>query len=33
MLDELRRNAKRLGKPNACQDIYQEILKTLERIE
>ncbi|MCD7893217.1 MAG: undecaprenyldiphospho-muramoylpentapeptide beta-N-acetylglucosaminyltransferase [Erysipelotrichaceae bacterium] len=30
-LKTLKDNAKKLGKPNACQDIYQEILKTLER--
>ncbi len=31
MLKTLKANAQKLGKPNACQDIYQEILKTLER--
>lgn len=30
-LNELRKNARSLGKPNACADIYQEMLKTLER--
>ncbi|MCD7808002.1 MAG: undecaprenyldiphospho-muramoylpentapeptide beta-N-acetylglucosaminyltransferase, partial [Erysipelotrichaceae bacterium] len=31
MLKTLKANAQKLGKPNACQDIYLEILKTLER--
>lgn len=30
-LQELRKNAKALGKVRACEDIYQEMLKTLER--
>lgn len=31
LLKTLKDNARQLGKPNACHDIYQEILKTLER--
>ena len=31
LLDDLKKHAKELGKPHACQDIYQEMLKTLER--
>ena len=31
VLTEMRNNAKKLGKPHACEDIYQEMLKTLER--
>lgn len=30
-LKELQKNAQKLGKPHACEDIYQEMLKTLER--
>ena len=30
-LKEMRDNAKRLGKPHACEDIYKEMMKTLER--
>lgn len=30
-LKELKKNAQKLGKPHACEDIYQEMLKTLER--
>lgn len=30
-LQSLKVNARRLGKPQACEDIYQEMLKTLER--
>ncbi len=31
LLNDLKNHAKELGKPHACQDIYQEMLKTLER--
>ena len=31
VLNSLKAHACQLGKPHACQDIYQEILKTLER--
>ena len=31
VLKSLASHAKALGKPHACEDIYQEILKTLER--
>ncbi|MCD7840226.1 MAG: undecaprenyldiphospho-muramoylpentapeptide beta-N-acetylglucosaminyltransferase [Erysipelotrichaceae bacterium] len=31
MLHTLKENARKLGKPHACEDIYQEMLKTLER--
>lgn len=31
VLSELRKKAQDLGKPHACEDIYQEMLKTLER--
>lgn len=31
VLNELKVNAGKLGKPHACQDIYLEMLKTLER--
>ena len=31
VLAELKKNAKLLGKPHACEDIYKEMLKTLER--
>ncbi|MEG0453306.1 MAG: undecaprenyldiphospho-muramoylpentapeptide beta-N-acetylglucosaminyltransferase [Coprobacillus sp.] len=31
VLQELKKNAKALGKVQACEDIYQEMLKTLER--
>ena len=31
VLKNLASHAKALGKPHACEDIYQEILKTLER--
>ena len=31
VLKALKTNAKTLGKPHACEDIYQEMLKTLER--
>ena len=31
VLKALRTNAQALGKPQACEDIYQEMLKTLER--
>lgn len=31
VLNELRKNAQAMGKPHACEDIYQEMLKTLER--
>ena len=30
-LQSLKDHACQLGKPHACEDIYQEILKTLER--
>ena len=29
--EEMHQNALTLGKPNACQDIYKEMLKTIER--
>ena len=31
LLQSLKAHACQLGKPHACEDIYQEILKTLER--
>lgn len=31
ILDKMKSNAKRLGKPNACQDIYKEMMKLIER--
>lgn len=31
VLNELKKNAQKLGKPHACEDIYQEMLRTLER--
>ena len=30
-LKELKENARKLGKPNACEDIYQEVLKLLNK--
>lgn len=31
VLTQMKDNAKKLGKPHACEDIYQEMMKTLER--
>ena len=31
VLDSMKANARQLGKPNACQEIYEEMMKTLGR--